>query len=276
MLGPFAAAVVRAGEESGTLDNTLAQLAEHHERSAELLGELRSALWYPMLMGTVAGIGVLVLLGFVVPRFVAMLGEVGGDLPFTTRTLVLARDWIIGGWWIWLPLTALLILAARSWLERPVNRRRWHAFRLRIPLSGELERMVSTARFARAFGVLVRGGTGALEAIRIAGDTVTNAALKQNLADAALAVGRGEGIAASLSDALPPLAVQLLSAGEESGRLDEMCLRVAEGYETESGRTIRTLVRLVEPALILVFGVLVGFIALAMLQAVYSINAGIG
>jgi type II secretory pathway component PulF len=123
--------------------------------------------------------------------------------------------------------------------------------------------------------VLLRGGAPALSSLRSARGAVTNDALGARLEEAAVAVGRGETISGALSSALPPLAIQLMAAGEESGTLDEMCARVADTYDGEVARGLRTLVRLVEPVLIIAFGVIVGFIALAMLQAVYGVNAGL-
>jgi len=274
LFGTFAAAIVRAGEESGQLDSALARLADHFERTNELASQLRGALLYPALMGVVSGIGVVVLLAFVVPRFVAMLSDVGGKLPLSTRLLVGASAVVTRGWWIWGPLVLLAIFGTRQWLMNPTNRRRWHAARLRIPVAGGVEAMVQTARFARALGVLLRSGTPILTALRLARDVVRNDALAVGIDEAVAAVGRGDRVAASLAGHLPPLAVQLLAAGEESGSLDAMCERVADVYDSDVQRSLRTLVRLVEPALIVTFGLVVGFIALAMLQAMYSINAG--
>lgn len=273
VFGALAPALVRAGEESGTLDEALERLADHVERSRELRSQLRAALWYPALMGIVAGSGVLVLLAFVVPRFVAMLADTGGTLPASTRLLVALSGALTHGWWLWLTLGAALVLGGRAWLRVPANRRRFHHARLGWPVAGPLERAVATARFARAFGTLLRGGSGVLASLHVARDTVTNVALGERLDAAAGAVMRGEPISAALEGALPPLATQLLAVGEESGALDAMALRVADTYDAESARALRSLVALVEPMLIVAFGGLVGFVALAMLQAVYSINA---
>jgi general secretion pathway protein F len=275
LFGALPAAMVHAGEESGTLDAAMSRLADHFERMNELVAQIRGALLYPLLMGTVAGIGVVVLLTFVVPRFLAMLADVGGTLPLSTRLLVGASAVIRHGWWIWVPLVALAVVGARGWLRDRANRRRWHAARLRFPIVGELETKLIAARFTRALGVLLKSGAPTLPAMHLARETVTNDALGARVDDAAAAVGRGERIAPSLEGALPPLAVQLLAAGEESGTLDAMCERVADAYDAEVQRSLRTLVRLVEPALIVAFGAIVGFIALAMLQAMYSINAGL-
>jgi type II secretory pathway component PulF len=273
LFGTFAGAIVRAGEESGQLDSALARLADHFERTNELASQLRGALLYPMLMGVVSSVGVVVLLAFVVPRFVAMLADVGGTLPLSTRMLVGASSVVTRGWWIWGPLLLLLIFGTRQWLMDPANRKRWHAARLRIPVAGPVEAMVQTSRFARALGVLLKSGTPMLNALRLAREVMRNDALAGGIDEAVAAVGRGDRVADALAGHLPPLAVQLLAAGEESGNLDAMCERVADVYDGDVQRSLRTLVRLVEPVLIVTFGLVVGFIALAMLQAMYSINA---
>jgi type II secretory pathway component PulF len=275
LLGGFAAAVVHAGEESGTLDQSLVRLADWHERANELRAEVRAALLYPVLMGIVAGIGVAILLAFVVPRFVAILGDVGGALPLSTRLLVGVSNVVLHGWWVWLPLVGGAVLATRWWLGDPGNRRRWHAARLTLPRIGPLERSTMTARFTSALGVLLQGGAPMLGALRVARESVTNQAMAAELEVAGEKIARGERVAESLAGIFPPLAVELLAAGEEGGRLAEMCARVAQIHDESVGRSLRTLVRLVEPALILAFGAVVGFIALAMLQAVYSVNAGV-
>lgn len=271
--GTLAPAVVRAGEESGTLDDALARLADHVERSRDLRAQLRAALLYPALMGVVAGAGILVLLTFVVPRFVALLNDTGGTLPLSTRLLVGISGALTQWWWLWLALGTGAVVATRAWLREPGNRQRWHAARLEWPVVGTLERAVTTARFSRAFGTLLRGGSGILSSLRVARDTVDNLALAARLESAEHAVERGEPLHASLDGTLPPLATQLLAVGEESGALDAMALRVADTFDAESQRTLRSLVAMIEPLLIVTFGALVGFVALAMLQAIYSINA---
>jgi type II secretory pathway component PulF len=273
--GAFAAAVCHAGEESGTLDQALVRLADWYERELELRSQVRSALTYPALMGIVAGLGVAILLIVVVPRFVAILGDIGGELPLSTRMLVGASAIVIGWWWLWLPLIAAVILGARWWLTQPGNLQRWHAARLNLPGIGALERNAATAQFTSAWGVLLNSGTPMLAAVRVAREGVTNESMTTELEAAVNKIARGERVAESLAGALPPLAIELLSAGEESGRLPEMCARVAAAHEEAAQRSVRTLVKLIEPALILVFGAVVGFIALAMLQAVYSVNAGV-
>lgn len=275
LFGAFAAAVCRAGEESGTLDQALVRLADEFERDLELRSQVRGALAYPAIMGIVAGVGVAVLLLFVVPRFVEILGDVGGELPLSTRLLVAASAFVVGGWWIWVPMAAAATLFVRWWLTQPGNRRRWHAWRLRLPGVGPLEQSAASARFTSAFGVLLNSGTPVLSAVRIAREGVGNEALAAELELAGERIARGDRVAEALAGPLPPLAVELLAAGEESGQLPAMCARVAATLEDTVARSLRGLVRMIEPVLILAFGTIVGFIALAMLQAVYSVNIGL-
>lgn len=273
--GSFAAAVCRAGEESGTLDQALVRLADWYEREDGLRAQVLAALTYPALMGVVAGVGVVILLLFVIPRFVDILGDVGGTLPLSTRLLVGASSVFARLWWLWLLVVGGIVVGGRWWLAQPGNRKRWHAARLSWPVIGILERNRATAQFASAWGVLLNGGTPMLAALRVARDGVSNEAIAGEIEGAGERIARGERIAESLAGALPALAVELLAAGEEGGRLPEMCARLAVTHEEAAARSLRTLVRLIEPALILVFGAIVGFIALAMLQAVYSVNASV-
>ena len=274
IFGGLAPAVARAGEESGTLDLSLSRLADHFDRARDLRGQLRAALWYPALMGVVSGVGVVVLLTFVVPRFVGMLAESGGTLPASTRLLVSLSRMVTRGWWLVLGVGLIVWSLVRTWLRDPVNHRRWHKLRLGWPVWGALERGIATARFSRAFGTLLESGAGVLTSLRIAREGVSNDSLGASLDHAGRAIERGERVADSLEGVLPPLATQLLAVGEESGTLAAMSLRVADTYDGEVQRSLRTLVAMVEPLLIVAFGGLVGFVALAMLQAIYSINAG--
>jgi type II secretory pathway component PulF len=274
VFGALFVAAVSAGEESGTLDEAMLRLADHLDEALELRSQLRSALLYPLVMAVVSGLGVAVLLLFVVPRFAGMIAEEGGALPLSTRVLVGVSGILVGGWWVLLLGALALLAAARLWLDAPGGRRRWHAWRLGLPLVGELERKHATALFTRAFALLLQSGRPVLSALEAARGAVANLELSAGFDRALEAVRRGEPVHAALEGTLPPMAAELIAVGEESGRLGELGLRVAETYEREVRRALRTLVGVVEPAMILVFAAVVGFVALAMLQAIYGVSAG--
>ncbi len=275
VFGQLYTAMVTAGEESGALDHVLARIADNLDETSELRGRIRSALLYPALMAVVAAMGVTVILLFVIPRFVDMLGEVGGTLPLSTRILVGASSVLTRWWLVWVPLVVGVAYAVRQWISGPANRLRWHRARLEIPITGDLERNYMTARFTRTIGLLQKSGVGILASLRIARSAITNEWMAERIARATEGVGQGRRLASELQGVLPPLAVQLLAAGEESGSLDELSLRAADNYDRDVSRRLRTFISLLEPALIVIFGMLVGFVALAMLQAIYSVNANV-
>ena len=270
---PLVIAMVSAGEASGSLDIIFERLAEHLEESAELRSQVKSALLYPALMAVVATIGVTVLLLFVVPRFTAILEDVGGTLPLSTRLLVGVSDALARWWWLLLALVAAGAFALRASFASPESRRAWHRRRLAWPWIGELELRYATAQFTRTLGLLLKSGAPMLTALRVARAAVPNLAIAAGVERAATEVSEGGALAPALQGTLPAVAIRMLAAGEESGRLEELCGRIAGSYDAEVRRALRNLVAMVEPAMILAFGLLVGFVALAMLQAIYSINA---
>jgi general secretion pathway protein F len=265
-------ATVSAGESSGALDTVFERLAEHLEEGAELRSQVRSALLYPALMAVVGGLGVIVLLSFVIPRFATIFADVGGNLPLTTRILITISQIVTQGWWAWLLLAALAIYAIPTALARPAAKRRWHGARLELPWIGDLERKYMTAQFARTLGLVLRSGLPVLPALGIARTSAGNVVIREGLDRASMSVAEGSALAPALAGTLPPLALQMIAVGEESGHLEDLCLRVADTYDGEVRRALRTTVALIEPAMILIFGALVGFVALAMLQAIYGIN----
>jgi general secretion pathway protein F len=267
-------ALVRAGEATGALDTVMDQVADHLEERAELRSQVRAALLYPALMACVATLGILILLIFVIPRFAAILLDVGGKLPLATRLLVVGGNVMTDWWWLGLALVAALGVAVRRAFRDPGNRARFDAWRLRLPWVGDVERRFIAAHFTQTLGLLLGSGVGIVNALDIAGDTVSNRAARGSIERARTRVAEGGSLAHALEGTLPPMAVRMLEVGEESGRLEDLCLRVGRAYTREVRRSLRTAVSIIEPALILVFGVLVGFVAVAMLQAIYSINTG--
>ncbi len=268
------AAAVWAGEASGDLGVVFEQVAQHLDEMAELRSQVRSALLYPVMMAAVASVGVMVMLLFVIPRFSAILEDVGTSLPLSTQILVWLSGSVKDAWWLWLIVAGSAVYGAYTVNHQPDLRRRWHAWRLTLPYLGDLELKYLTARFIRTLGMLLHSGVPIMSAIRISRAAISNDAVAQSVEAAAAAVSEGSTVATALEPAIAPMAVQMLAAGEESGRLEEACVRIADTFDRDVRRTLRGAVAMIEPLMILVFGVLVGFVALAMLQAIYSINAG--
>ncbi len=273
VFSPVVVAMAAAGEETGALDSAFARIATYLEEQLALRERLRAALSYPALLAIVASTAVLVLMLFVVPRFAAMLAELGGTLPLSTRLLLGVSKVAVGWWWAAALIALAGFMLARATLAQPLRRERWHAARLRLPIAGEIEHGLETGRFLRTVSLLLQSGASVLAALAAGRSAIVNSALGGKLDQAIEDVRRGRTIATSMSGILPPLALELVAAGEESGSLAELAEQAGARAEGEAQRSLRTLVSFVEPALILIFGLLVGFVALAMLQAIYSVNA---
>lgn len=273
LLGSVFVEMVAAGDESGMLDETMARLADELEQGVEMRSQMRAALLYPAFVALATMISVTVLVVFVVPRFADMLNEQQAQLPLSTHVVLIVSQLMLYSLWIMIPLGLLAVAISRQWLSDGAHRRAWHRARLRLPLLGDLEHKYVTARFARTLAILLKSGRPLVTAVASARSSVQNHAFRKSIDDAVQAVTDGSTLRDALQDVLPPLASELLSIGEETGRLDEFAERVAENYETDVRRSLRTAVGIIEPVMILLFGAIVGFIALAMLQAIYAMNS---
>ena len=269
----YFAPTLSAGEASGTLDASLSLLADHLERSDAVRTRLQSALIYPAILGIASIIGVTVILLVVVPRFATLIQDSGGTLPLSTRALIAISAVVTRGWWALLIAAVLAVVSWRRAMADVSLRRRWDAVLLSIPVLGALERTRGGAAYTGTLSVALRSGVGLLTAMSLARAVVTNRQLNAELAAAESRVRDGGTLARALEGALPPLAVRLLDAGEVGGDLPMLASRAATAADSDVQRAVSQAVTLVEPVLILGFGGLVGFVALALLQAIYGINA---
>ena len=268
--------MVRAGERGSQLGTALQQIATHLEHEAELVARVRQALAYPLLLAVAGTASVLVIGTVVVPRFAALLGDLGQDLPVVTRLLLTASSLVTRFW-----LPGLLCVVVGAWcvvqsLRRPAGRRRLHESLLATPIVGPLRRSLATARVTRALGGMLRAGMPLLEALAAAREAAGDEAVAVRLTRTRERLAQGAPLTASLEreGALSPSALQLLAVGESSGQLGEMALRAGDLAAQEAERGLKTVVTILEPALIVAFGGLVAFVAAALLQAVYSLRPG--
>jgi general secretion pathway protein F len=266
--------MVRAGEAGGILDEVLARLADHLERARALRETVVSALIYPVILLSVALISVVVLLVFVVPQFADLFADMGKTLPLPTRIVIGTGGFLTGYWWLLAALVGAGIWYGRRWLADPLHRAHFDAWLLRLPLFGELALKAETTRFSRTFGTLLRSGVSVAEALGIAGATASNAVVSGGVEKAAAEVRRGRRISDVLGETtpLPPLSLHLIRVGEESGDLDGMLHQVADIFDNEVQATIKRLLAVLEPALILGLGVVIAGIIISILIAILGVN----
>jgi len=266
--------MVRAGERASQLSLALEQVATHLEQEAELVARVRQALAYPVLLAIVGVVSVLVIGTVIVPRFAALLGDLGQDLPPATRVLLVGSSLLSHYWFLLVPVMAGVVALAVEAARRPTSRRRIEEALLAAPLVGRVRLALATSRIARALGGMLAAGMPLLPALDAAREAAGDLAVAARLGRARGRVTQGAPLSASLEreSALAPAALQLVQVGESSGRLAHMARRAGDLAAQEAERGLKALVTLVEPALIVAFGGLVAFVAAALLQAVYSIR----
>ena len=273
---PIYVGMVRAGERSGTLADTFARLAAQLEREDDLRAKLVSALIYPTILAVAGGGAVVLLLLFVLPRFAELLEGAGASLPTSTATLVAVSTSMRERWWLVLavPVAIVLLIMLLRGTER--GARALSELAYAIPLVGTLRRQRASARFARLSSVLLAGGAPLLAALGDTAESMADPVARDEATRVRGRVREGEPLARALGNSRlwQPLLVQLVTVGEESGRLQDFLSKAADILEQNGERTMTRLVALTEPALIVLFGGIVGFVALSLLQAIYGINAG--
>ncbi|MBZ0168853.1 general secretory pathway protein [Candidatus Methylomirabilis lanthanidiphila] len=266
--------MVKAGEASGVLEVILGRLAGFLERSKAVRDEVTSALIYPVLLLFVGGGAVVVMMNFVIPRFAQIFADTKQLMPLPTRILLAISAFTTGYWWVFIGLIIVGWASLRTYLQTEQGRMRWDEWKLALPLFGSLIREIEVSRFARTFGTLLQSGVPVLNAVSIVKDTLTNRVIAGAMSRLQEGVKRGEGISGPLraTAAFPPFSVHMARVGEETGRLEEMLIKVADTYDERVRRTVKRLTSLLEPVLILSLGLIVGFIVLSMLLAIFSIN----
>jgi general secretion pathway protein F len=266
--------MVRAGEKGGVLEVSLRRLAEFLEARAAFNEAVVSALAYPLVITTVGAGAIVFLMTFVIPRFATIFEDLGQTIPLPTQILLTVSAALQTYWWVGAIVVLVGVLAWRVWTANPEGRLAWDRTLLRLPLIGHLTMKVETARFARTLGTMLRSGVPVLGAMGVVGDMMSNQAVGVAVTRLADGVKRGGTIAAGMLQhgAFPALAIHMVRVGEETGRLEEMLLKVADTFETDVRTELKRVLGLLEPAIILGMGVLVAFIVVAMLLAIFSIN----
>ncbi len=266
--------MVKAGEASGVLEVILSRLAGFMERSKTIRDEITSALIYPILLLLVGGGAVVVMMNFVIPRFAQIFADTKQLMPLPTRMLLAISTFTTGYWWVFVGLIIFGWVGLRAYLQTEQGKMQWDQWKLALPLLGGLIQEIEVSRFARTFGTLLQSGVPVLAAVSIVKETVTNRVIAGAMSRLQEGVKRGEGISGPLraTGAFPSFSIHMARVGEETGKLEEMLIKVADTYDDRVRRTVKRLTSLLEPVLILSLGLIVGFIVMSMLLAIFSIN----
>jgi len=275
--------LVNAGEVGGALEESLQRLSQFLEKDVELRRKVKSAMTYPMLILCFAAIVVIGLMTFILPRFMVLFDDLQiKELPGPTRMLKASSNFMLTKWYWVILFVIIFVVAFRLFLRTKVGRRIFDRVRLKFPVFGKLNHKVALARFSRTLSTLLSSGVGILQAMETVAGTVSNDIISDAILSARAAIREGERIGEPLarSKMFPPMVVQMISIGEESGSLDPMLAKVADFYENEVEAALASLTSAIEPVLIITLGVIVGFIVISLflplIEVIKQLSAGGG
>ncbi len=266
--------MVKAGESSGALEIVLFRLADYMDKQLALRRRVTSALMYPSLM-IVVGFGVLFfLMTYIIPTITKIFSQLNRALPAPTVILINVSSFLRSYWWAMAALLALALLLLDQYQRTEGGRARWDRLKLALPIFGKLNRKMAVARFARTLGTLTQSGVNLMDSLEIVKSIVDNRVIALAVDDAQESVRKGEDLASSLkrSNVFPPVVIHMIALGERSGQLEDMLISVADTFDDEVDTTLAGIVSLLEPAMIVIMAVVVGFIVLAMLLPIFDMN----
>jgi type IV pilus assembly protein PilC len=271
---PLFVSMTRAGETGGMLDESLIRVADQLEKADSLRRQVKSAMTYPIVVLTFAGGILLALVAFLVPVFIGVFKQFGGDLPAITKLTVMMSNAITGYWYAMFGLTAAVVIGFRKWKRSPWGRPQWDRFRLRVPMKiGDIVQKIALARWSRTLSALVSAGVPLLQALDITGKTAGNDVVEQAMKGVIENVKSGGTIAEPLKDspAFPTMVTHMVAVGEETGSLDTMLSKIADFYEDQVDAAVKSLTSILEPIMIIVVGGIVGFIVISMYLPLFKV-----
>jgi type IV pilus assembly protein PilC len=274
IFSPLFVSMTRAGETGGMLDQSLIRVADQLEKEDSLRRQVKSAMTYPAVVLSFAGIVLIALVTFLVPVFIGVFKQFGGDLPAITKLTVAMSKAITGYWWLLIGVTVGLVWAFRKWKNSTWGRPQWDRFRLRVPMKiGDIVQKVALARWSRTLSALVSAGVPLLQALDITGKTAGNHVIEQAMAGVIDSVKSGGTIADPLkeSSVFPTMVSHMVSVGEETGSLDTMLSKIADFYEDQVDAAVKALTSILEPVMIVIVGGMVGFIVISMYLPLFKV-----
>jgi type IV pilus assembly protein PilC len=265
--------MIRAAEVGGILDLILDRLAGFLEYEAEIKGKIKSAMMYPVLVLVFSILMLFILFSFVLPKFKEIFTGMDVELPPVTAAMFKFGDFMQSSWWMIILATGGIWFGIKQWGKTPNGRYKLDYMKLKMPIIGELALKMSIARFTRTFGTLINSGVPMLRSLEIVGETMNNAVLTQAIDQTRTSIREGQKLSDPLakSNLFPTMVTCMIDVGEESGRLSEMLVKVGDFYDSEVEATVKGLTSMIEPALIMFMGGIVGFIAISVMTPIFKL-----
>ncbi len=277
VFSPIYISLIRAAESSGFLDKVLLRLADNLEKQQKLSGTIRSALAYPVIVIILMVVVMVVMMVFVMPQLSVLYQNLNIPLPFTTQVVMGISNFVITFWPLVLGMVVAAVFALQRWQKTESGRLILDGLQLKLPVFGNLIRKTVMAEFARTFGLLVGAGTLVVQSLNESADTAGNVIYKSAIKEVAKRVEKGVSIGDAMSafDIFPPILVQMVKIGEQTGKLDESLLRVSEYFEREVDGVVGTLTTAMEPFIMIVLGIGVAFLIISIITPIYNLTSNI-
>lgn len=271
--GNIYVSLIKSGETSGSVADSLNYLADQLEKDFELRNKVRGAMTYPVFVLVALSVVGFLMFKFVLPNLTSVLEQQGGSLPPLTIAIIGATKFFQIYWWLILLIIAGTILGIRFYLRTPAGRYQWDSIKIRLPIIGKIFREVYYTRFSRNLATLTAGGIPIIQALIIVSEIISNLVYRDILLEAAADVTNGKNISDSLSShkEFPPLVTQMVSVGEQTAQLQTILKKLAEFYEKEVDNRVNTLSTLLEPLIMIVLGIGVGILVAGILLPIYNI-----
>ena len=269
--------LVQAGESSGSLDEILNRLADTIEEQKEFRGKIVGALVYPSVVIVVMIAVVIVMMTVVVPKLMSVFEEFGAELPLPTKILIGMSDFMVNYWWVMLLILAVAGVAGWGWYRDPDSQRLVDKWILKLPIVGELRKKTMLTNFTQTLSMLVKSGVPLVDSLALSTESVGSINYRDHLHTVQEKVEKGVGFGEAISayDDFPPIMQQMISVGEETGKLDDLLARVSLYFKGEASRAISSLMAAFEPLLMVLLGVMVAFLAVAILLPIYDLTGQI-
>jgi len=270
--------MIRVGETAGILDQTMGQLTSLLDRDNKIRTNMKNAAAYPLFVLCLGLVAATFVITFILPKIIGTISGGVAVLPLPTQILLGIGQLIQGYWWLMGMIAFGAVYYARKWLETDEGRLKWDWFKLKVPVLGGVLRSIAVGRFARTLGSLTKCGVTILESLEVVRDTLGNEVLAREIDKARAKVRTGEPLAKPLADSgcFPPLLVQIVSMGEQTGRLDELLLNAAETFDDEADAAITRFMAIFPALLILLLAIVIGFILAATLLPIIMMELGQG
>lgn len=275
---PLFLSMITAGEASGSLDNVMKRMANQFEKDNKMNNKVRQALVYPVFLIILTVCVVIFMLTFILPKFMDMFKQFGGTIPLPTRILLAISGALTGYWYIIIAVLSGICMLVYVWLRSDSGRLKWDKLKLKIPVFGKLQLIIISSRFSRTLASLFSSGMPIVQALEIAGSVLGNKFIESKIQTVCDDMRRGISLSSAMRrlKLFPPMFCSMINIGEESGNLDDILEKTSAFYDEESDTAIQKMISLIEPIMIVVLAVIIGFILVSIFLPIYSIYNSVG